>query len=51
MTSQQNQAFRNLLGSWNKHQGLRRDDASIRDLAESRRILDDARLQAMRIRA
>lgn len=51
MTSQQNHAFRHLLGSWNRHQGLRRDDASVRDLADSRRILDEARLQAMRFRA
>jgi hypothetical protein len=50
MTAQQNIAFTRLLGAWNQHQGLRREHASIRDLADSRRILDEARLEAMRFR-
>jgi hypothetical protein len=50
MTAQQNIAFSRLLGAWNQHQGLRREHASIRDLADSRRILDEARIEAMRFR-
>lgn len=50
MTAQQNVAFGRLLGAWNRHQDLRREHASIRDLADSRRILDDARIEAMRFR-
>lgn len=50
MTAQQNVAFSRLLGAWNQHQGLRRGHASIRELADSRRILDEARIEAMRFR-
>lgn len=48
MTIQQNRAFTELLQTWSRHQDLRDAGAPIADLAASRAVLDDARLQAVR---
>jgi hypothetical protein len=43
-------AYRHLVDAWRRHDDLHRSNASIRELAEARRQLDDARIDALRTR-
>ena len=51
MTETQRTAFTQLLTAWKRHDELRHDPTVIRELAASRKILDDARLHMARSRA
>lgn len=43
-------AFRRLVSARKRHDDLHRSNATIRDLADARRALDDARMDALRSR-
>ena len=45
MTAVQNLSITNLLDAWRNHDDRRRNGASIPDLVDSRRLLEEARLQ------
>lgn len=50
MTDTQRSAFTRLLSTWKRHDELRRNQASVRDLAASRKLMDEARLEMWRVR-
>ena len=51
MTAQQNAAYTTLVQAWKRRDDLRHSHAEIRDLAEARRHLDNARVEMARVRA
>ena len=50
MTNTQRTAYSRLVSAWKRLDDLRRESVPIRDLATSRRILDEARVNMWRVR-